>query len=91
MVGVGVAGLSSCLGGHDRGLTAARLEFTHSPPFHASLAKVLSRSALLLPPPPFLPPQEMPGFSWEPQEEELKTVMTGFARNAVLVSAGVGR
>ena len=27
----------------------------------------------------------MPGFTWEPQEEEVKTVMTGFARNAVLV------
>jgi hypothetical protein len=27
----------------------------------------------------------MPGFAWEPKEEEVKTVMTGFARNAVLV------
>lgn len=31
--------------------------------------------------------QEMPGFTWEPKEEDVKTVMTGFARNAVLVSA----
>lgn len=28
----------------------------------------------------------MPGFTWEPKEEDVKTVMTGFARNAVLVS-----
>jgi hypothetical protein len=31
---------------------------------------------------------EMPGFAWEPKEEEVKTVMTGFARNAVLGVAG---
>jgi hydroxylamine reductase (hybrid-cluster protein) len=32
--------------------------------------------------------QELPGFEWEPPEEQAKYVTTGFARNAVLGVAG---
>ena len=39
--------------------------------------------------PPAPPSQELPGFTEEPLESEAKFVTTGFARNAVLVSAGL--
>lgn len=55
------------------------------PPALASHSPALSSPA----PPPAPPPQELPGFTEEPPESEAKFVTTGFARNAVLVSAGL--